>query len=164
MANSSGVLATFAGRAANALNASSSIFVNYTTTGLNPAQSCATASAFPGVLALSDPGDTAGASSGTGSAWSVTSSSATQYASELVYSAFASANIPGNIVALAPAQVLNVACSGDATLCLQPAWNLGVPMAGIFESADAQSDDAVPWGAMLVTFQDNDRIFADGFE
>ena len=164
LSGGSGVLATFAGRAANALDASGSIFINYNTTGTSSAQSCATASAFPGVLALTDPSDAAGTNSGTGSSLSVTSSTPTQYASELVYSAFASSNTPGNIVAIVPAQGLNFSCSADATLCLLPAWNLGETMAGILESADAQSDNSVPWGALLITFQDNDRIFADGFE
>ncbi len=164
LSGGSGVLATFAGRAANALDAGGSIFVNYTTTGVASAQSCATASAFPGVLALSDPSDAAGTNSGSGANLSVTSSTVTQFASELVYSAFASSATPGNILALAPAQGLNSVCSSDATLCLLPAWNLGETMAGILESADAQSENAVPWGALLITFQDNDRIFADGFE
>ena len=161
----SGALATFAGRATNLLPASASIFINYGTTGSSSAQSCATASAFPGVLALSDPSDVAGAKSGTGPSLGVTSSSPTQYANELVYSAFASTSTPGNVVAIPPAQGLNVACSSDNTLCLLPAWNLGETMAGIFESADAQGDNAAtPWGALLITFQNDDRIFADGFE
>lgn len=164
LSGGSGVLATFAGRAANALNAGGSIFINYTTSGSSSTQACATAVAFPGVLALGDPSDAAGESSGNGSSFAVTTSTPTQYASDLVYSVFASSASPGAIAPVTPAQGLGGACSVDTTLCLQPAWNLGAPMAGISEGADAQSANSVPWGAVLITFQSNDRIFANGFE
>ncbi len=164
MSGGSGVLATFAGRAASALNAGGSITIDYTTTGSASAQACATAAAFPAVLLLSDPSDAAGEASGNGTALSVTASTATQYASELVYSAFASAATPGAMTALAPAQALGQVCSADGTVCVLPAWNLGAPLAGIREGADAQSGNAVNWGALLITFQSNDRIFANGFE
>jgi hypothetical protein len=164
LSGGSGILATFAGRAANALNAGGSVYINYTTTGSSSTQACATAAAFPGVLALSDPSDAAGEGSSNGSSFAVTSSTPTQFASDLVYSVFASAASPGAIAPTSPAQGLGGTCSADTTLCLQPAWNLGAPLAGIQESADAQSANSVPWGAVLITFQSNDRIFANGFE
>lgn len=164
IAGGSGVLATFAGRAMNALKVGDTIAIAYTTTGSASAQACATASAFPGVLLLSDPGDAAGEASGSGTALGVTASTTTQYASELVYSAFASPATPGAMAALAPAQGLGQVCSGDSTVCVLPAWNLGMPSAGLYEGADAQSANSANWGALLLTFQSNDRIFANGFE
>lgn len=164
MAGGSGVLATFAGRATKALKVGDTIAIAYTTTGSASAQACATAAAFPAVLLLSDPSDATGEASGNGTALSVTASTTTQYASELVYSAFASASTPGATTSLAPAQSLGQSCSVDTTVCVVPAWNLGAPLAGIQEGADASSANPVAWGALLLTFQSNDRIFANGFE
>lgn len=164
MAGGSGVLATFAGRATKALKAGDTITIAYTTTGSASAQACATATSFPGVLLLSDPGDATGEASGSGTALSVTASTTTQYPSELIYSAFASASTPGSMTALAPAQGLVQTCSVDTTVCVVPAWNLGATSSGISEGADASSANSVAWGALLLTFQSNDRIFANGFE
>jgi hypothetical protein len=163
LSNLTGILLTFAGRATQALNVGDSIGVAYSTVGSASTQGCAVATAFPAVLMLDDPSDATGENSGNGTDWRVTSY-ATQYANDLVYSAFASAGAPGSIVALAPAQGIGGACSGDNSLCLLPAWNLGASMAGIQEGADAQSGNSTNWGALLITFQSNDRIFADGFE
>jgi hypothetical protein len=164
MAGSAGVLATFAGRSATALNAGNQIAVHYTDNGLFAMQSCAVAAAFPVVLPLPDASDGYGESRGAGNLLAVTIGLPTQYASDLVYSAFASAGTPGATVALAPAQGLGQVCTSDATLCLLPAWNLGAAAAGIQEGADAQSDNSVNWGALLIAFQSDDRIFANGFE
>lgn len=164
MAGSSGILTTFAGRAANPLAPGSSITVNYTTSGTATAQACVAATAFPAVLLLSDPSDAVGENFNSGTNLGVTAATLTRYASELVYSVFASAASPGAISALSPAHGFAQTCSADSTLCLLPAWNLGEPMAGIYEGADAQSANSVPWGALLITFQSNDRIFANGFE
>jgi hypothetical protein len=164
LSGSSGILATFAGRATSALSAGGSIQINYATTGSDAAQACAIAASFSTVSLVSSPADAAGEGSGSGSSMSVTATTATQYASEFVYSVFASANSPGAIAALAPAQGLGQICSADTTLCLQPAWNFAAAASGIQEGADAQSDNAVPWGALLITFQSDDRIFANGFE
>lgn len=164
MAGGSGVLATFAGRATKALKVGDTIAIAYTTTGSASAQACATATSFPSVLLLSDPSDAAGEASGGGTALSVTASTTTQYPSELIYSAFASASTPGSMTALAPAQGLGQACSVDTTVCIVPAWNLGATSSGIAEGADASSANSAAWGALLITFQSNDRIFANGFE
>ena len=66
--------------------------------------------------------------------------------------------------AAAPAQALDQVCSGDSKLCLLPAWNLGATSAGVMETAGAGSDNPVAWGALIIAFRSNDRIFADGFE
>ena len=159
----SGVLFAFAGRAAAALNAGGSITIGYFSTGSTTAQSCVEAVAFPGV-SVANPDDAYGAGYGTGNSLMVTASTSTQHSNELVYSVFASAGTPGAVAALAPAQGVGGTCSGDGTLCLLPAWNLGAASAGIYEGADASSANSVGWGALLITFQSNDRIFANGFE
>jgi hypothetical protein len=164
MPNSSGVLATFAGRAATALNAGDEIAVHYDASGSATAQSCVEAAAFPGVALLDDPSDGYGQSSGFDSMPTVTIGLPTQYADELVYSAFASAGTPGAMTAQTPAQGLGQVCSGDGTLCLLPAWNYGASVAGIDEGADSTSANSTAWGALAITFQSNDRIFADGFD
>lgn len=164
MASYSGALATFAGRAVTPLNAGAQITVSYAVNGSATAQSCVQAAAFPGVLALTDPSDAYGERSGSGALQSVTTGAKTQFASDLIYSVFASASSPGLMVAGAPAQALTQMCSGDSTLCLLPAWNLGATAAGVNEAADAASQNSVPWGALLVSFQSNDRIFANDFE
>ena len=164
MQASSGVLATFAGRATTALTAGNQVTVHYTDNGLSAMQSCVVVAAFPNVVSLPDPSDGYGENSGGGNMLSATIGLPTQYESELVYSVFASAGTPGAINALAPAQGLGEVCSGDAALCLLPAWSLAAPLAGIYEGADSQSDNSVNWGALVITFQSNDRIFANGFE
>ena len=160
----SGVLATFAGRATTALSAGNQISVHYTDNGLSAMQSCVVVAVFPGVVLLPDPSDGYGENSGGDNLPSATIGLPTQYASELVYSVFASARTPGAIYALAPAQGLGQVCSGDSALCLLPAWNLAAPLVGIYEGADSQSDNSADWGALVITFQSNDRIFANGFE
>jgi hypothetical protein len=164
MSGGSGLLVAYAGRASAALNVGSSVTVNFFSTGSTLAQSCVEVTAFPGTLPIAFPDDAYGTNSGSASSQAVTASTPSQYASELVYSLFASAATPGTIAALAPAQGLDQTCSSDTTLCLLPAWNLGAPSVGIYEGADASSANAVAWGALLITFQNNDRLFADGFE
>jgi len=164
LAASSGALATFAGRVVTALNANDQITVAYSDNGSTTTQSCVEVAAFPGVLALTNPSDAFGESSGNGTAESVTTGTPTQFGSELVYSAFASAQTPGTMVAVAPAQALGEVCSGDSTLCVLPAWNLGATSAGTMEAAGVGTGNSVSWGALVITFQSNDRIFADGFE
>lgn len=159
-----GILATFAGRAATALSAGAAVTVHYAATGADGTQGCVAATAFAGVAASGDPSDGYAEQSYSGTDWNIILQLPTQYPNELVYSAFASAGMPGAIAMLAPAQGLGEVCSNDQTLCLLPAWNIGAPMAGIYESADAQSANSVNWGALLLTFQNNDRIFADGFD
>lgn len=158
-----GVLLAYAGRATAALNAGGNVTVSFFSTGSVQAQSCVEVTAFPGVLPLASPDDAYGANHATSNALTVTSSTSTQHASELVYSVFASAGTPGTIGAAAPAQDLAQLCTNDNTLCMLPAWNLGATAARV-EMAGAAAQNSVPWGALLITFQSNDRIFANGFE
>ena len=164
LAGGTGFIATFAGRATNVVNAGASIIVNYTTSGSLSAQSCVAASSFSGVLALSDPGDVVSTAAGAGSDWYIEADAPGQHANDLVYVVFASADGSGNISPLYPAQPLGQICSTDAPLCMLPAWNFGYRTPGNYESAEALSDSSARWGASVVTFQSNDRIFGDGFE
>ena len=158
----SGVIAAFA-RVSTTTLSSGSIVVNYFTTGSTSAQSCVEVMTFPGVAALNRPDDAYGSNYGFGNSLGAATSTATEHASELVYSVFASAATPGTIGSTAPANGLNPLCSPDGTLCLLPAWNLGATRTGT-EMARAASTNSNAWGALLVTFQSNDRIFANGFE
>lgn len=159
----SGILFTYAGRIVNALNGGSTVTISYFSTGSTLANSCAQVSAFPGVP-FANPDDVYGSNDGTGSSWAVTSSTPTQFANELIYSVFAATGTPGAIMALAPAQALGGVCDAGGDLCLQPAWNLGAVSSGIYEGADADSANSANWGAQLISFRSNERIFANGFE
>jgi hypothetical protein len=165
MAASSGALATFAGHAAAALNIGDTITVTYSAIGSTTTQACVQAGAFSGVLQMpTDPSDSYGENKGNGTSMSVSTDTPTQFGSDLVYSAFASAGTPGTMTATAPAQALGQVCSSDASLCLLPAWNLGSTEAGVTESAAGTNENSANWGALLITFQNDDRIFANGFE
>lgn len=164
MDGGTGSLVAYARSAISTLNAGSTVTVNFFSTGSTTAQSCVAVAAFTGVKAMPFPDDAYGTNAGSGSSLFVTSSTQTQHANELVFSVFASSATPGAITALAPTQGLTQTCSSDATLCLLPAWGLGNSMAGIYEGADATSANTVSWGALSITFQGTDRIFANGFD
>lgn len=164
MAAGSGALTTFAGHVVTALDVGDQITLTYQANGSSSTQGCVEAAAFSGVLVQSDPVDTLGESFGNGATQSVVTDTPTQYARDMVYSVFASAATPGLMVATSPAQAIEQVCSGDGTLCLLPAWNTAAAAAGNPESADAGSDNAVNWGALIIAFRNEDGIFADGFE
>ncbi|HET8940489.1 MAG TPA: hypothetical protein VFN13_00680 [Rudaea sp.] len=159
----SGIAAAYAGLVSSALNIGSIITINYFSTGSTSAQSCAEAVMLPGIMAVANPDDAYGTNVGNNSSLSVSSSAPTQFANELVYSVFASATTPGMIGAATPAQGLDLLCSGDNTLCVLPAWNLGATATGV-EMAGAAAQNSVSWGALLITFRSTDRLFANGFE
>jgi hypothetical protein len=163
LAGSAGTLYTFAGRIGSALNSGSTVTISYFSTGSTAATSCVQVSVFPGV-SVALPDDVYGTNNGTGSSWTVTASTPTLHANELVYSAFAGTGTPGTITALAPAQGLGGICNSGGTLCLQPVWNFGAASSGIYESADASAANSVAWGAQVIGFRSSERIFADGFD
>jgi hypothetical protein len=164
MAGDSGVLAIFAGRATTAMQVGDQVTVHYVGTGSTVAQGCVSVAAFSSVQELVDPSDGYGENYGTGVLQQVNVAYPTGYPCELVYSAFASADAPGAITVYSPSRGLGQVCSTDAALCVAPAWNLGANTTGTFEDAAASSANSTTWGAMIVTFRSDDRIFANGFD
>lgn len=158
-----GALVTFAGRAVAALGPGDEIDLTFQSSGSAGTQSCVAVSAFANVPVVVEPGDAYGESTDEGTSAAVATAITTPHAYDLVYSAFAATGSPGATMVGEPSRFAGGACSTDQTLCVATGWSLG-GSAGLVESAIAASENATPWGALIVAFRSEERIFAGGFE
>jgi len=121
--------------------------------------SCAVLSTFSGLHASSSVDRTGGAS-GTSMAPSVSTSSATTEASELLIAAFGFTQATGGAGISLPMQLLSGAFSSPFGLL--PGYRI-LSSTGSY-TADGTTNNMVNWGGILATFKADNTIFTDGFE
>jgi len=159
VATNGGRLFVFETRVATgkALSGGDTITLAYS--GASGQTSCAVASVFDGLKAASS-ADVKKGGSGSSKDPTVTGSSATAQANELLLGGFGFIAATGGFSYDAPLQTLSAACSSP--YCFFPGYRL--LSSTITPSADATTVNVTSWGAIVVTFKGDNTIFADGFE